>query len=169
LGLQDFAGKPADSGSCSGETPLKVGDFPFPSWRQIAGFHSLDADAESALQREQFPSLIGSKKSGGKTLCACPACPADAVNEILSQVGEIVVDDVRDILDMNAARGDIGGNQNLVAALLKAGQRCVSLRLRAVSVNRGSGETFAAETQSEALGSPLGAREDEAAPGFLGE
>jgi hypothetical protein len=169
LGLQDFTGEPADSGSCSRKTALKVGRFPRLSLGQIGGFHSLDPDAESALQREQFSSLIRPEKSGGKALCACPAGSADTVNEILGQVGEIVVDDVRDILDMNAARGDIRGNQNLVAALLKAGQSCVPLRLRTVPVDRGRGETFATETQSKALCSTLGARKDEAAPGFLGE
>src|SRR5579862_6793599 len=91
------------------------------------------------------------------------------MNEILGQVGQIVVDYVRDVLDMNAARRDVRGDKNSVAALLKACQSCISLRLRAVPMNCGCGETFAAQTQSEAFGSPLRASEDKAATSVLGQ
>jgi hypothetical protein len=49
---------------------------------------------------------------------------ANAVNEIL-RLGQVVVDDVRDILHVNAARSDVGRHQDAVASLLESGQGCV--------------------------------------------
>ena len=36
---------------------------------------------------------------------------AHAMDEVFRDLGQIVVDDVRDVLDVNATGGQIGGNQ----------------------------------------------------------
>ena len=83
--------------------------------------------------------------------------------------GKIVVDDVRDVLHVNAARGDVRGNQDAVAPLLKSGEGRVALRLRAVAMNHGGGESFASQVARKLLGAALGAREHQASAGLLGE
>ena len=94
---------------------------------------------------------------------------ADAMDEILGHVGQIVVDHVRDVIDVNAASGYVGGYQDAIASLLEPGEGRVALRLRAVAVNHGGGESVAAQRLGQFVGSALGAREDQAAAGFLGE
>jgi len=54
---------------------------------------------------------------------------AYAVNEIFGELREIVVDDVSDIVDVDAARGDVRGDEDVIAALLKASERRGALGL----------------------------------------
>src|SRR5258708_34895037 len=62
---------------------------------------------------------------------------------------------------MQAAGGDVGGNQHLEATFLKSAQRAVALRLRAIAVNHGGGEAVAGQVLRQALGATLGAGKDE--------
>ena len=57
------------------------------------------------------------------------------MDEILSHLGQVVVDDVGDVVHVQAARGDVRGDQHLITAFLKSAQGRVALRLRAVAVN----------------------------------
>jgi hypothetical protein len=54
------------------------------------------------------------------------------MDETLRHLGQIVVNNVGDVLNVNAARGEVGRNQYTVPSLLESGQRRVSLGLRAV-------------------------------------
>ena len=49
---------------------------------------------------------------GGDALGASTASAADAVDEVVRGVGQVVVDDVRDVGDVDPAGGDIGGDQD---------------------------------------------------------
>ena len=92
-----------------------------------------------------------------------PARPgaSGAVDEVFRVLGDVVVNHMDDILHVDAARGDISRDQHAVAPLLEAGECGASLRLRAVAVNHGGGKTFAVEIFGEAVGSALGAGEDQ--------
>src|SRR6267143_1622470 len=57
--------------------------------------------------------------------------------------GKIVVDDVRDVLHVNPARSQVRRHQHAVAPLLESRQRRSALRLRAVAMNHGRGESLA--------------------------
>ena len=72
-----------------------------------------------------------------------------------------------DVLHMDAARSQIGCDQNAIASLLKSGECRSPLGLRAVAVNHGSGEAFAIQVLGQPFGSPLGAREHQAAASFF--
>src|ERR1700733_7690467 len=84
------------------------------------------------------------------------------MDEVFRHFRQIVVDDLRDFVDVNAARRDIGGDEDAETPLLESREGGGALRLRAVAVNRGGGEAFASEAQDETIGSALGAREHEA-------
>ena len=116
-----------------------------------------------------FGALFAAEEGGGDAVPAGAACASDAVNEILRDVRQVVVNHVRDVLDVNAAGSEVGGYQDAVAPLLESREGGDALRLRAAAVNHGSGEAVAVQGDGQALGSALGAREDEAAAGFLGE
>ncbi len=87
-----------------------------------------------------------------------PGSP-NAMDEILRDFGQIVVDDVRDVLHVNAAGGQVSGYEDAEAPLLETGERCGALRLRAVAMDHGGREAFAIQAFGNALSAALGARE----------
>jgi hypothetical protein len=91
------------------------------------------------------------------------------MDEGFGDLRQVVVDYVRDILHVDSAGSDIGGDKDAIAPLLKARQRGNPLRLRAVTVNHRYGKTFAAQFPCDAFGSALGARKDQTAARFLAE
>ena len=92
---------------------------------------------------------------------------ADAVNEVLGHLRQVVVDDVGDVVDVQAARSDVGRHQHLEAAFLKSAQGFVTLRLRAVAVNHRGIEALARQFPGEPLRAALGAREDQGLSFFV--
>ena len=68
---------------------------------------------------------------------------------------------MRDRLNINAARRDVGSDEDARAPLAEAAQRRLSLRLRAVGVYAVGLVLARFEYVREALGPPARAREDE--------
>ena len=58
---------------------------------------------------------------------------ADAVHVVLGIERQVVVVDVRDAVDVQAARGDVGGDQDLELAGLELAQQRLALLLRHVA------------------------------------
>ena len=85
---------------------------------------------------------------------------AYAMHKIFCQLGQVIVDDVGDVIHMNAARGDVGGDQHSRTPLLEVAQRRVPLGLAAVAVNHAGIESIANQFLSQPLGAALGAGED---------
>ena len=88
---------------------------------------------------------------------------ADAVHEVLGFLGHVVVDHVGDVGDIDAASGDVGGDQHAMMSLSEAAQGGVALRLRAIAVNLDGLVAGALEAAGDAIRSMLGAHEDEEA------
>ncbi len=88
---------------------------------------------------------------------------ADAVDVLLGHVGQVVVDDVRDIVDVDAARGDFGGDENTRLALLEAVERTGALALALVAVDGVGVEAGAFQLLRDAVSAVLGAGEDQRA------
>ena len=70
---------------------------------------------------------------------------------------------------MQSTRRNVGRHQNLVTAFLKSAQGTVALRLRAVAVNHGRGETVAFQFLGQPLRAALGAGENQRLSFFLVE
>src|SRR5208337_1363596 len=83
--------------------------------------------------------------------------------------GHIVVDDVGDVLHVDAAGSQIGGYQDAVAPSLESGQRRRPLRLRAVAMNHGRSKSLAYQILGQPFRSSLGSREDQTAARLLSE
>ena len=86
---------------------------------------------------------------------------ADAVHVGLGVVRDVVVEHVRDALDVQAAGGDVGGDQDVDRAVLQRGDGALTLRLRDVAVDGGSGKAARAQLLGDLLGGLLGADEDD--------
>ena len=92
---------------------------------------------------------------------AGPAGAADAVHVGLGVGGDVVVDDVADPLDVEAAGGDVGGDEDVELAGLELVDGPLALRLRHVAVDRGGGEAAGPQLLGQRLGLVLGADEDD--------
>ena len=93
---------------------------------------------------------------------------ADAVHVGLVVLGAGVVDDVGDAGDVDAAGGDVGGDQHLQLVLAEPGQRLLARDLRHVAVQGVGLEAALLEVVGDPLGLPLGAGEDDHLAGVLG-
>ena len=99
-------------------------------------------------------------ESRGDAESAGARSAAHAMHKIFCQLRQVIVDDVGDVIHVNAARGDVGGDQHSRASLLEVAQRCVALGLAAVAVNHAGIKSIANQFLSQPLGAALGAGED---------
>ena len=83
------------------------------------------------------------------------------MNEILGHLGQIVVHDVRDSFDVNAARRNIGGDQHAVLAALESGERARALALRTAAMDTGDLHAVVVEFFCQTVGAVFGTRENE--------
>ena len=80
----------------------------------------LDANSQRALQLKQFGALFASEKCGCNTVFPCTAGASNPVDEVFRHVRQVIIDDVGDFLDVDAARGKVRSHQHFNAPLLKA-------------------------------------------------
>ncbi len=88
----------------------------------------------------------------------------DAVDVVLDRLRKIVVDDAPDVGDVDPAGGDVGRDEDAVAAAPEPFQRLAALLLRPVRVQALRGEAGVAERPHDAIGAMLGPRKDERIP-----
>ena len=83
---------------------------------------------------------------------------------ILREGGDVEVDHVAELVDVDAARGDVGGHQHLEAPVLERGQGLRPLALAAVPMDPLRLHPMAAEKLGEPVRPMLGPREGQDAP-----
>lgn len=83
----------------------------------------------------------------------------DAMDVALRQVRQIVVDDVADAVDIDAARGDVGGNEHPQRAVAQAGNGALARVLRFVAVDGIGVNPVPRQLFGNAIGAMLGTRE----------
>ncbi len=84
-------------------------------------------------------------------------------------VGQLEIDDVADVIDVDAAGGDVGGDQRAQLAGLEGLQGAFALRLVLVAVDGGGFDAAGLKVSGDLVGGALGAREDQrAGQGGLG-
>ena len=91
------------------------------------------------------------------------------MNEVIRGIGQVVVDDVRDVGDVDAAGGDVGCDQDAVLAGREALEGGGALGLRAIAVDGIGIVAEALELFGDAIGAVLGPREDEKGALLFGE
>src|SRR5258708_39048912 len=83
------------------------------------------------------------------------------MDKVFRHFRQVVVDDVGDIVAMQAAGGDVSCDEYLEAAFLESAERAVALRLRTVAVDHSGGKTVAGQVLGPTLGSAVRAGEDQ--------
>src|SRR5690606_9757456 len=117
---------------------------------RIAG-HALDL-----LEQTHF-AAIHQRQSHAFTTGT--ASTANAVDVVFRNVRQFEVDHVRQLINVQTTRGDVGGNQYHNLAVLEAGQRTGTSRLALVAVQGFSGHTVLGQFFGQTVGTVLGAAE----------
>ena len=85
----------------------------------------------------------------------------DAVDVGVGGVGHVVVDDVRDTVNVETARGDVGGDHDGEVPGLETVQGLLALSLRAIAVQARDAEPGMGDLARHLVGAMFGAREDQ--------
>ena len=131
--------------------------------------YPLDFDAKGAFELEELGTLFLYVEGGSRTMSPGAARAANAMDEAFGHFRQVVIDDMSDVLDVDPAGSDVGGDQDAKTALLEGGKGGGPLRLRAVTMDHGGLNTLTDQVLGDALGAPLGAREDQGTAGFFGQ
>jgi len=83
------------------------------------------------------------------------------MNEVLRNLREIVIHDVRDAVHVDAAGRHVGGDQHAIVSVLEPTEGLVALILAAVAVNGCSLHTLNRQLFREAVRPALGPGEDQ--------
>ena len=127
------------------------------------GFHHRHRLAWSGARCPQVRAFVRRAEGNGDAVRAGARGAADAVDVLLRHVRQVEVDDVGDVVDVDAARGDFGGDENARLALLEAIERTGALALALVAVDGVGVEAGAFELLRDAVGAVLGAGEHQRA------
>ena len=84
---------------------------------------------------------------------------ANAVHIVFADVGDVVIDHVGQIIDVDAARGNVGGHQRANVAALEAGERLGARRLALVAVQRHRIDAVLDQELRDIVRAEFGARE----------
>lgn len=108
----------------------------------------LDAGFDAPQAADVFVRDVGHRESR----CAGAAGASDAVDVVVDVAGDVVVEDVGDALDVNAAGGNVGGDEVGEAAFGKLAQDTIAGALRQVAVEFFDGDTGAGQFVGELRG-----------------
>src|SRR5262245_46723955 len=121
--------------------------------RDRAPDQALDVPYEFAFlggtQGDRDPGRTGARRA------------ADAVHVGLGHVRDLVVDDVRDVVDVDAAGRDVGRHQHADPAGAEAAHALLTVRLRLVPVDGLGGDAVLHESARHAVAAALRAGEDQ--------
>ena len=135
----------------------------------VVGLHRLlDGQAQGLGDdppaRHVVPVHEGDRRAGVAGASGAP----DAVDVDLLVLGALVVDDVGDVVDVDAAGGHVGGHQDVHLVVAEGAQGLLAGPLAEVAVQGPGGEAAGAQVVGHPGRRALGAREDDGASAPLG-
>jgi hypothetical protein len=107
----------------------------------LGGVEARNVDALKSLNGAQLLAFRGLHQGPGDPRGAVTCRPTYAVHVAFRLVGQLEVDDVRDAGDINAAGGDIGGDEHPLLTVLKAFKGLAPGTLGLIAVNRAGFDT----------------------------
>ncbi len=111
------------------------------------------------LDRRQVLRVKLASEGDGIALGAKARGAADAVHVVLGLEGQVEVVDVADAVDVQAARGHVGGDEDLELAALELRQQALALLLRHVAAEHADEVAAALQRAADALDHRLGVHE----------
>ena len=117
--------------------------------------------AHQALDRQKMRPLARVAEGERRAACACARGAADAVNVAFRLVGQLVVDHMGDIGNIDTACGDIGRNENAYATVAEGLKRPHPRALRLVALERRGAEPRLHKIAANAISTALGTGKDQ--------
>jgi len=93
------------------------------------------------LNSAELPAILGRQQRDGDALSSSPPGSADPVDINLGIIGQVEIEDVGDIVDVESTGGDIGGHQNFDLTVPVPGEHLDAGILAEVAVERFGGKT----------------------------
>lgn len=128
---------------------------------EIFQFHAFDLLADEAFNGINVAGVLGGHDGKGVAAGLGAAGAPDAVDVILRMLRHVVIDDMAHVSDIQAARGDVRGDQHFKAAFTEPLQSLFALALGAVGMQDGHGVVRAFQGMRHAVGAVFGAAEDD--------
>ena len=126
---------------------------------EVGHGHARQPPADRLLDRAQIPFFLRRHQRESRAGHFSARGAADAVDVVLGLHRHVEVDHVAERCHVDAARGDVGRDQHLVAPLLEPFERLRALRLRAVAVDALNAHLVRRQVLRETVGTVLGSRE----------
>ncbi len=123
--------------------------------------HLFDRLTGGALDRAQHALLARGDEQDRVAVAAGTAGTADAVHVAFGVVRNVIVQHVADAFHIQAARGHVGGDQDVELAVLELGNGLLTGGLLHVAIDGGRGQTARLQLLRQLFGGGLGAREDD--------
>ena len=117
--------------------------------------------ARVLLDVAELEDLAGSDQRDRNTRAAGASRPADPMQILVRSERHVVVDHVRDVVDVEPARGDVGRDQVLDVRCAELLHGAIPLALREVTVEQADLVSASAELRLEDVGGSLGLDEDQ--------
>src|ERR1700677_2947527 len=127
---------------------------------KIFQFNARDFLSDETLDGKDVRGVGGDHEREGIAGLFGATGAANAMNVVLGMLGHVVIDDVADVGDVEAAGSDVGGHQNFVAAIAEALQGFFAFALGAVGMEDGDGVIVFLEEAGDLIGTMLGAAKD---------
>jgi hypothetical protein len=127
--------------------------------RWIAPVLGCDRLPDEALDRSQLTTLIRVAQRDGYAPSAGAGRAANAVDVSLRDVRQLIVDDVRHLIDVDAAGGDVGRHQRSHPRHAQVRERMLALGLTFVAVDGGNADARRTEVTGDPVRAALGTRE----------
>src|SRR5205807_4437470 len=106
---------------------------------EVLEFHAWDFLADEPLDGVNVPRVLGHHQSKSVTFRFHAPGAANAMDIILGMLRDIVVNYVAYVTNVQSARGDVGGDQDLVTTVAQAAQGLLAFALRAIRMQDGDG------------------------------
>ena len=124
-------------------------------------FHSSQRILGQFFNVAEHGKFIGIAERQGNSLCARACRSADSMHVAFGFTGQLIIDDVGNPLDVNAAGHDIGGYQDFDTPSIEVRQRPLTCVLTLVGMNRIRGDAIFGEQLAQAIGPAFGACKDQ--------
>jgi len=128
----------------------------------------LNALAGESLDPLEKRLILPGHKRDRITVGSRPARPPDPVNIVFRLMGNVKVYDMRDPADVQTAGGNVCGDKDSDAAILKCLQRALALALRAIGMDRRGRDALPVQPPGNLVGTVFCAREYQHALHLLG-
>jgi len=125
-------------------------------------FRTMNARVGVALDIADLKNFATGHKRNGATTASRTTGPSDPVDVIFHIVGKIVVEDDLDIIDIDAAGGDVGGHEEFEAGFAEAVHHAIAQGLAHVAVQTVRGIALGVQMFDKVVDHSFGVAEDDA-------